>query len=141
MLSRLVLYRRTYMMEVFTLKQRKFIETYCGNATEAAIAAGYSSKTARSQGQRLLTNVDILKAVKEREKADLALKVANRQERQEFWTSAMKDTELPMRDRLKASELLGRSEADFKERIEIQEEIRPCVHQFDLDERIRLIKA
>ena len=29
------------------------------NATQAAIRAGYSEKTARSQGQRLLTNVDI----------------------------------------------------------------------------------
>ena len=29
------------------------------NATQAAIRAGYSKKTAKSQGQRLLTNVDI----------------------------------------------------------------------------------
>ena len=36
-----------------------------GNATQAAIAAGYSSKTARSQGQRLLTNVDIKTRIEE----------------------------------------------------------------------------
>ena len=35
----------------------------CGNATKAAIKAGYSQKTARSQGQRMLTNVDIKKAI------------------------------------------------------------------------------
>ena len=43
-------------------KQQAFIEAYCCNgfnATQAAITAGYSDKTARSQGQRLLTNVDI----------------------------------------------------------------------------------
>lgn len=35
------------------------------NATQAAIRAGYSKKTARSQGQRLLTNVDIHNRVSE----------------------------------------------------------------------------
>jgi hypothetical protein len=42
-------------------KQRRFIEEYLidSNATQAAIRAGYSKRTARAQGQRLLTNVDI----------------------------------------------------------------------------------
>lgn len=35
------------------------------NATQAAIRAGYSERTAKSQGNRLLTNVDILTRVKE----------------------------------------------------------------------------
>ncbi|MBN1115788.1 MAG: terminase small subunit [Bacteroidales bacterium] len=44
-----------------TEKQRKFCNEYMIdlNATKAAERAGYSSKTARSQGQRLLTKVDI----------------------------------------------------------------------------------
>jgi len=44
-----------------TPKQQRFVMEYCRdlNATQAAIRAGYSPKTARSQGQRLLTNVDI----------------------------------------------------------------------------------
>lgn len=42
-------------------KQKIFIKEYLidKNATRAAKAAGYSEKTARSQGQRLLTKVDI----------------------------------------------------------------------------------
>ena len=38
-----------------TEKQDKFIETYVatGNATQAAIAAGYSEKTARAKGYQL----------------------------------------------------------------------------------------
>ncbi|WP_058206173.1 terminase small subunit, partial [Lactococcus lactis] len=36
------------------------------NATQAAINAGYSKRTARSQGQRLLTNVDIKNYIDER---------------------------------------------------------------------------
>ena len=47
------------------------------NATQAAIRCGYSAKTAKQQGSRLLTNVDIAAAVAERaakqlESADLS---------------------------------------------------------------------
>jgi phage terminase small subunit len=42
-------------------RQKRFCNEYIIdlNATQAAIRAGYSEKTARSIGQRLLTNVDI----------------------------------------------------------------------------------
>ena len=48
-------------MSKLTEKQKKFVDEYLIdlNATQAAIRAGYSEKTARSIGQRLLTNVDI----------------------------------------------------------------------------------
>lgn len=58
---------------VLTDKQKLFVDEYLKdlNATQAAIRAGYSKKTARSQGQRMLTNVDIIealqKAMKKRE--------------------------------------------------------------------------
>ncbi len=100
-----------------TSRQRKFVVLYEGNATRAAIKAGFSKKTARSQGQRLLTNVDIIKALQEREKRETGLLIANRQHRQQLWTKIMLDETIEMRDRLKASELLGRSEGDFTERI------------------------
>ena len=50
-----------------TPKQRTFVREYQLdlNATQAAIRAGYSAKTARSQGQRLLTNVDIRALVRQ----------------------------------------------------------------------------
>ena len=54
-------------MANLTPKQQRFVEEYLIdlNATQAAIRAGYSEKTARSIGQRLLTNVDIQKAIQE----------------------------------------------------------------------------
>lgn len=55
--------------KALTAKQRRFVDAYCEfgfNATRAAIEAGYSAKTARSQGSRLLTNVDIAAAVSAR---------------------------------------------------------------------------
>ena len=49
------------MAHKFTDKQLKFTQEYLIdlNATQSAIRAGYSKKTAKSQGQRLLTNVYI----------------------------------------------------------------------------------
>lgn len=48
-------------MAKLTAKQQRFCDEYLIdlNATQAAIRAGYSKKTARAQGQRMLTNVDI----------------------------------------------------------------------------------
>ncbi|WP_411973362.1 terminase small subunit [Sphingobacterium sp. Lzh-3] len=51
------------------INQQRFIEEYCSNgynATQAALTAGYSDKTAASQGQRLLKNVEISNAIKAR---------------------------------------------------------------------------
>lgn len=50
-----------------TDKQEMFCREYLVdlNATQAAIRAGYSEKTARSQANRMLTNVDIEKRIQE----------------------------------------------------------------------------
>ena len=52
-------------------RQEKFCREFaaCGNATTAAEKAGYSPKTARTIGSRLLTNVDIRKRIRELGKA------------------------------------------------------------------------
>lgn len=54
-------------MAKLTPKQQRFIEEYLIdlNATRAAIAAGYSEKTANQQGPRLLVNVGIAAAIAE----------------------------------------------------------------------------
>lgn len=46
-------------------RQRRFVEEYLVdlNATQAAIRAGYSVKTAYSQGERLLRNVEVATAI------------------------------------------------------------------------------
>lgn len=53
-----------------TPKQQRFVEEYLVdlNATEAAKRAGYSEKTAYSQGQRLLKNVEAQKYIEQRMK-------------------------------------------------------------------------
>ena len=109
-----------------TVRQQAFVEAYAGNATAAALAAGYSERSARSQGQRLLTNDDIQEAIKAREAQRLAPTIATRQERQEFWTSVLRSEDEAMKDRLKAAELLGKSEGDFLERVEMDMTLSPA---------------
>jgi phage terminase small subunit len=102
-----------------TAKQRRFVEAYDGNARKAAIAAGYSEKTADAIGRENLRKPTILAAIKSRETIRSTPLIASRAERQQFWSSVMRDKDQQMRDRLKAAELLGKSEADFVERQEI----------------------
>ena len=54
-------------MANLTPKQQRFVEEYLIdlNATQAAIRAGYSEKTAKSVGHENLTKPDIVKAIQE----------------------------------------------------------------------------
>lgn len=54
-------------MSGLTEKQQRFVEEYLIdlNATQAAIRAGYSEKTAYSQAERLLRNVEVQSAIVE----------------------------------------------------------------------------
>ena len=105
-----------------TDKQVKFITEYTKdfNATQAAIRAGYAPKTAYSQGQRLLKNAEIQRVMNEhRDKG-----IADRETRQKFWSDTMQDNQEDMKNRLRASELLGKSECDFIERAEIKNDVQ-----------------
>lgn len=75
-----------------TDRQRKFIDEYriSGNATRAAIRAGYSEHTARSQGQRLLTKADVVERLRELGEQDHDVKVANAREVLEYLTSVLR---------------------------------------------------
>ena len=119
-------------------KRQAFVDAYAGNATAAALAAGYSPKTAYSQGQRLLKSVEVQDAIKAREAQRLAPTIASRQERQEFWTSVLRSEDEAMKDRLKAAELLGKSEGDFLERVEMDQTV--SVNVFDEETRARLLE-
>lgn len=112
--------------EKFTSKQQKFIDLYEGNGTKAAREAGYTGddNTLAVAAKKLLRNGKILAAIKEREiktpqgQAN-AKRIASREDRQAFWTKILEDDNKDMKDRLKASELLGRSQADFTDRVEV----------------------
>jgi len=96
-------------------KQKRFAEYYAQNpnAAEAAKAAGYSEKTARSQGQRLLTNVDIKNYIRELQDKAAEDRILSLNEIKAFWSDVVNDTSQKTSDRIKASELLAKSAGAF----------------------------
>lgn len=96
-------------------RQRAFCEFYvnCGSAAEAARRAGYSAKTARTQGSALLTKAEIQQKIRTLQDTDSKQRIADAQEIRAFWTATMLDETERTADRLKASELLARSQGAF----------------------------
>ena len=78
-----------------TTKQRKFALEYVksGNATEAAIKAGYSKKTARSVGSENLSKPDIKKFIDEKMKEIEDGKIADAVEVLQFITRVVRGEE------------------------------------------------
>lgn len=115
------------MAEKLTPKQQRFVEAYVGNATDAARIAGYAGDDATlgQVGYENMKRPEIVQAIKERRAPVLraeakALKpiIATRADREKFWTDMMMDEERSGFERLKASELLGRANADFTDKVE-----------------------
>ena len=104
---------------MLTARQKMFIEVYAGNATEAARLAGYSVKTADKIASQLMDKPEIISAIRARENERSAEAIMTREQRQIFWTSIARDTSQRIGDRLRASELLAKSEGDFLERHEL----------------------
>lgn len=104
-----------------TEKQQKFTDYYIeckGNATEAAIKAGYSKNTAAETGYENLRKPHIMKTIGERNKQLESIRIAGMEEVKEFWTTTMREEGEELRDRLKASEYLAKTNGAFIDRVE-----------------------
>ena len=98
-------------------RQIEFVQEYMktNNITQSAIKAGYSPKTASTQGSRLLTNVRVqeyIEAINERLES---AKIADIQEVMEYLTSVMRgeqkdqfDMDVSIQDRTRAAGELAR---------------------------------
>lgn len=96
-------------------RQRRFADEYiiCGVAETAALRAGYSEKYARAQSHKLLANVGISGYLEERNKVLESDKIATMIEVKEFWTNTMRDSESDLKDKLKASEYIAKTNGAF----------------------------
>lgn len=124
-----------------TEKQRRFCLCYAknANATQSAIEAGYSQKTARSIGQKLLTNIDIQNELKRLAEENAQKQIADATEMQKVLTSIIrqemeeecivvegcgdgvseavtKTKKSAHKDVLKAIDLLGRMQGAFNDK-------------------------
>ena len=116
-------------MAKLTLKQQKFADEYIisGNATDAAIKAGYAKRSAGQIGEQNLKKLEIKKYIEERLAELNSEKIADQEEILQYLTSVMRgehreETLIGMgqgfqettymdvgaKDRIKAAELLGK---------------------------------
>lgn len=98
--------------------EAKVARVWDGSVRDTALALGCSPALL----QKVLDRPLVQKAVKARETFEgrTTRAIASRRHRQQFWTKVMVDRKVPMRDRLRASELLARSECDFVEKHEVK---------------------
>lgn len=104
-----------------TPRQKRFCEHYaaCGSAIEAARLAGY--RKPHPQGAENLQKPTIAAYIAQLTAAQDEARVATVKERQEWWTAVMRGEhrEFEPKDRLKASELLGKAQGDFLDRMQL----------------------
>ncbi len=109
-------------------KELKFAEEWLKttNATQSAIKAGYSARTAYSAGNRLLKKVDVRQYIDERLAEMKESSIADTNEVMQFLSSTMRG-DIPdqfgldpaLNDRIKAAELLGKRYKMFTDKQEI----------------------
>lgn len=136
-------------MDNLTVKQRAFADFYIelGNATQAAIKAGYSQKYANTNVTKLLQNTTISAYIERRMEELKSERIADQQEVLEYLTAVMRgqkeDEQLLVvgdetgttvekhtkvadtTSRIKAAELLGKRYAMWTDRTEINALLTP----------------
>ena len=128
-------------MRALSTKQQAFVDSYTGNATQAARVAGY--KHVEASGKDLMRTPKVIAAITTRDHGKRCHMIATREERQIFWTSIMRDEKRPMSHRLRAAELLGKSEADFVDRTKFEtclEEELQAMSDEEIRSRIKIIE-
>lgn len=140
-----------------TKTQKRFADEYLidTNATQAAIRAGYSKKSAYSQGQRLLKNDEVKRYIDEQLEKMRSKNIADAEEVMKYLTSVLRgestsevivvegcgdgysearavDKAPDEKERLKAAELLGKRYGIFTDKTTVN--VEPVVIVNDLKE-------
>lgn len=132
---------------ILTPKQKAFADEYIrnsGNATQAAIVAGYSKKSAKSIATENLSKPAIIAYIAERQKEIESSRICDLKEIQEFRSRVVrgeeKDSfglEIGAGDRLKAANDLEKAltiKQQFEEKQKAEERARQCgIYHMDLD--------
>ena len=124
-----------------TPRQQKFCDEYLisGNATDAAIKAGYSPKTAKQTGSENLSKPDLRAYIDEQLAKIHSAKIADAEEVMKYLTSVMRgehteqvlklvgegvqtvtDIDVSAKERLKAAELIGKRYGLFTDKVGLE---------------------
>ncbi|NDO58018.1 terminase small subunit [Lactobacillus reuteri] len=126
-----------------TQKQQRFVDEYIisGNATQAAIKAGYSKKTANRIATENLSKPVIKAAIEKRNAEIKSEKTADMTEVMEYLSSVMRgeqteyeDVEVSAKDRIKAAELIGKRHGAWTDKKVISGDVQIDVGMGDYDD-------
>ena len=134
-----------------TQKQRRFIDEYIisGNATQAAIKAGYSKKTAAVTATENLRKPNIKAEIQARNAEIQSEKTADMTEVMEYLTSVMRGeqtesvatskgifsgVEVSAKDRIKAAELIGKRNGAWTDKKELTGDLKIDIGVGDYDD-------
>ena len=134
-----------------TQKQRRFIDEYIisGNATQAAIKAGYSKKTAAVTATENLRKPNIKAEIQARNAEIQSEKTADMTEVMEYLTSVMRGeqtesvatskgvfsgVEVSAKDRIKAAELIGKRNGAWTDKKELTGDLKIDIGMGDYDD-------
>lgn len=129
-------------MQKLTVKQQKFADEYIisGNATQAALKAGYSKKTAKQMGAENLSKPYLVSYIDAQLKKLHDEKVDSQEQIMEFLSSVRRgevtesvatakgvydDVPVAARDRIKAAELIGKRYAMWTDKQDLTATINP----------------
>lgn len=124
-----------------TEKERIFADEYIKttNATQSAIKAGYSEKSASSKGSQLLRKVKVRKYIDDVMEKRSKNTIATADEVLEYLTKVMNGEEkdafgldASIADRTKAAELLGKRHMLFTDKVKLDAEI-----EIDISDRMK----
>ena len=137
--------------EKLTQKQQRFVDEYIisGNATQAAIKAGYSKRSAQQTGAENLLK-PVIKSELDRRNAEIkSAKTADMQEAMEYLASVMRGEQtesvatakgiydnvpVSAKDRIKAAELIGKRHGAWTDKKEISGNMNIDIGMGDYDE-------
>lgn len=128
------------VMARLTERQRRFADYYIetGNATESAIRAGYSKKTAKEMGHENLTKPHLREYIDKRLEEMAEKRIMNAEEAMQLLTAIARNEEkeevvlfgeggsvieekgISAKDRLKAIELIGKRYAMWTEKQQVE---------------------
>ena len=113
-------------MEELNQKQKMFADEYVltGNASQSYLKIfGGDIKCAESASSRLLRNVKVKDYISNLNKSLDAPKIASMAEVKEFWADTMRNEKADLKDRLKASEYIAKTNAAFVDNHNISGEL------------------
>ncbi len=109
--------------------EQAFVDHFFGearaNATRAAVLAGYSAKSARSQSSRLLTKANIQQALVERRERKVVQGIIDAARRDTLLSTFAENERIAMKERIRSIDLLNKVDGRYSSTLNVKNRLTP----------------